>query len=65
MFTPHILVTLLQQLGDRLCNLGEVQNKPLIIARQPKKTLHLVHRCWWLPIQDIPHLATVLRDSFR
>jgi hypothetical protein len=63
MLAPHILVTLLQQLGYRLCNLGEVQNKHLIIASQPKKTSCLVNRLWRLPTQDMSHLAGVHNDS--
>jgi hypothetical protein len=48
-----------------LCNLGEVWNESSIIANKPKKTLYLRHRCWWLPIQYISHLARVHHDSFR
>jgi hypothetical protein len=44
------VVTLLQELDDRLGNLGAIQNEPSIIARQARKTSHLVNRLWWLPI---------------
>jgi hypothetical protein len=44
------VVTLLQELDDRLGNLGAVRNESSIIARQTKKTSHLVNRLWWLPI---------------
>jgi hypothetical protein len=44
------VVTLLQELDDRLGNLGAIRNEPSIIARQTKKTSHLVNRLWWLPI---------------
>jgi hypothetical protein len=60
---PYILVSLLQSLGDRLCNLGEVKNEPSIIASQHKETSHLGHRCWRLPIQVLSYLARVHRNS--
>jgi hypothetical protein len=63
--TPNVLLTLLQELGDRLHDLGEVQNEPSIIARQTKKTSHLVNRLWQLSIQDITYHAKVHHDSFR
>jgi hypothetical protein len=63
--SPEILVSLFQQFSNWLHDLGEVWNESMIIASQPKKTSYLGHRRWWLPFQDLFHLAEVHRDSFR
>jgi hypothetical protein len=60
----HILHSLLEELGDWLRNLGEVQNEPSIIASQHKKTTYIMYIHWWLPFQHISYLAGVHRDSF-
>jgi hypothetical protein len=63
--TLDLLVSLLQQLSNGLHDLGEVWNESSIMASQSKETLYLRHCHWWLPFQDLFHLAGVHRDSFR
>jgi hypothetical protein len=41
---------------------GEDRNESSIIDNQPKETLYLSYRRWWLPIQHILYLAGVSRD---
>jgi hypothetical protein len=61
---PDILASLLQELGNWLYDIGEVQNEPSIIASQPKETSYHGHGCWRLPFQDLVHLARVHLNSF-
>jgi hypothetical protein len=61
---PDKFLLFLQKISDGLGNLGEVQNKSVIVASQAKKTADLMHSSWRLPIQYFSNLARIHGYSF-
>jgi hypothetical protein len=48
---PNKLLIFLQKTSNGFGNLGEVQNKSMIVASQAEKAADLMHNSWRLPIQ--------------
>jgi hypothetical protein len=60
---PHKFLIFLQKISDGFGNLGEVWNKPAIVASQAEKTADLMHNPWWLLIKHRSNLAHIHRYS--
>jgi hypothetical protein len=62
---PDKLLLFLQEIRNGFGNLGEIQNKSVIIASQAEKAPDLMHNPWWLPIQHLSNLPRIHGYSLR
>ena len=60
---PDILHMLLEEVGKRLCNLGEILNESSAIACKTQKTAELLDILRRFPIQNCGHLLGVNSDA--
>src|SRR3954471_24031296 len=60
---PDVLDTLLEEVGKRLGNLGEILNESSAIACKSKKTAKLLNILRRFPIQNFRHLLRVNSDA--
>jgi hypothetical protein len=62
---PNKFLLFIQKIRNGFGNLGEVQNKYVIIASQAEKASDLMHSPWRLPIQHLLNLARIHGYSLR
>src|SRR3954470_24551088 len=60
---PDVLCMLLEEVGKRLCNLGEILNESSAIACKSKKTAKLLNILRRFPIHNFGHLLRVNSDA--
>src|SRR3954471_18185866 len=60
---PDILHMLLEEVGNSLCNLGEILNESSAIACKSKKTAKLLYILRRFPIQNFRHLLRINSDA--
>src|SRR4051812_46593082 len=60
---PDVLHMLLEEVGKRLCNLGEILNESSAIACKSKKTAKLLDILRRFPIHNFRHLLRINSDA--